>query len=477
VNNVAPLHRPAEVPQPHNIEAEQQILGMILIDNGSFDLIADLLKPELFFDPVHARIFEICASRIAKGHVASPVTLKNVLEGDEGLQQLGGPAYLARLAGASLAKVVARDYARELIEQAARRALHQSLAQAQVTLSEGLGSQEVKMGLLHGLHALPEASGEETTFSLAHALTGAADAAVRSYQGENSFLSTGLGPLDQIIKGLGPSDYCLIGGATSMGKTSLALQIAGNVAVTQSRGVCFVSLEMTKEELATRMASSVSRVPYASLRQASDMSEADFRKWIEAVNAIKDAPMHIIPKQVRDIPAIHAAARKVQRMMDGKLSLLVIDYAQLVRSGGKGRYEQMTDVSIGIKHMAGMLGVPVIALCQLSRDIGQRDDKRPQLSDIKESGQFENDADQVIFCHREGYWLQRQGPKADKSGHVTLEATAQWQADMEACHNVMELIVRKNRHGRLGTAQVGFHDATGRFWKLGERDDVREGDF
>lgn len=262
-----------------------------------------------------------------------------------------------------------------------------------------------------------------------------------------------------------------------MGKTSLALEIAANVALKQGKGVCFVSLEMTKEELATRMASSISRVPYASLRSASDMSEGDFRKWVEASRQVVDGNMHIVPKHVRDIPGIHAAARKVQRMMGDKLAIVIVDYAQLVRAAGKGRYEQMTDVSIGIKHMAGMLGVPVIALCQLSRDIGQRDDKRPQLSDIKESGQFENDADQVIFCHREGYWLQRQGPKLDKAGAVSDKAKLEWEADLQACKNTMELIVRKNRHGRLGTAQVGFHDATGRFWKLGERDDVQEGDF
>jgi replicative DNA helicase len=471
------MNMQASLPMLHSIDAEQQLLGMILINNGALDLVADILKAELFFDPVHQRIFQLAVDRIGKGHLVSPVVVKSIMESDDGLRQLGGGAYLARMAGAAISPAAARDYARLIVEMACRRALTERATEALQALSAGGDSPEVKMALLHGLHALPEASGEETTFSIGKAMMAAVDGAVKSYQGESSFLTTGIDALDRIIRGLGPSDYCLIGGATSMGKTSLALEIAGNVALKQGKGVCFVSLEMTKEELATRMASSISRVPYASLRSASDMSEGDFRKWIEASRQVVDGNMHIVPKHVRDIPGIHAAARKVQRMMGDKLALVIVDYAQLVRAAGKGRYEQMTDVSIGIKHMAGMLGVPVIALCQLSRDIGQRDDKRPQLSDIKESGQFENDADQVIFCHREGYWMQRQGPKLDKGGQVTDKAKLEWEADLQACKNTMELIVRKNRHGRLGTAQVGFHDATGRFWKLGERDDVQEGDF
>jgi replicative DNA helicase len=451
-----------------NAEAEQQVLGAILCNNAAFDLVGDVLLPEHFGDPVHARIYEICGARIAKGHLVSPVALKTILESDEGLKTLGGMGYLVRMAGAAISIGAVREYAKIIIEQACRRALAQAALEAQEALRTGSDSGDIKSGLLHALHALPEVSGDETSFSLLKAVTDAVEGAVRSYQGHSSFLTTGIGPLDRIIRGFGPGDYCVLGGATSMGKTSLALEIAGNVAVKQRKGVCFVSLEMNRTELATRMASAVARVPYSELRSASDMEESQFRKWVEASQSISDAPMRIIPKHVRDLPAIHSAARKAQRELGAVgLSLIVVDYAQLVRSGGKGRYEQMTDVSIGLKHLAGMLGVPIIALVQLSRTIGERDDKRPQLSDIKESGQFENDADQVVFCHREGYWLQRQGPRADKSGQITEKSRIDWESDMAAVKNVMELIVRKNRHGKLGTAQVGFHDATNRFWDLG----------
>lgn len=459
----------------HSVTAEQQILGTIMLNNEVFDLVSDILSVEHFFDPVHARIFELCCNRITKGHLASPVALGPIMEGEPGLKELGGPGYLIRLAGASISAKLARDYAKVIVEHACRRRLNEAAQEAVSAISAGAEAQEVKAGLLARLHALPEASGEESTASLLKAVTGAVDGAVKSYQGGQTFLKTGVAPLDAVLKGLAPGDLMILGGSTSMGKTSLALEIAKNVACDQGKGVAFVSLEMQKEELATRMISANARVPYSDIRDAASMEEADFRKWVEASQAIASAPLRIIPKQVRDIPAIHAAVRRAGRELgEAGLSLVVVDYAQLVRGTGKGRYEQMTEVSIGLKTLAGMLSVPVIALVQLSRDIGNREDKRPQLNDIKETGQFENDADQVVFCHREAYWLERRGPQPNGKGEITETAKTEWQADLAAVRNVMEIIVRKNRHGRLATAQVGFHPPTNRFWQLGQRDDVQE---
>lgn len=451
-----------------NIEAEQSVLGSILMDNRALDMVGDIVRPEFFSDPVHQRIFEVASGRVRNGHLVSPITMKLSFEGDEGLKALGGSSYFARLAGASMISAV-RDYAKQITEAYCRRALHTSAAEAASMLSEGRDSLEVKMAVQRAISALPD-GGEASSYSLAKSVTEAAERAVLAYQGETSFLKTGLPSLDRIIRGLAPGDMCLVCGATSMGKTSLALEVASNVAY-RGEGVAFVSLEMTRHELATRMISARARVPYTDLRDPSQMQEAEFRKWIEATQDVAKASMRIIPKHVRDIPAIYSAVK--QAGMDfkgGKPSLVVVDYAQLVRGAGKGRYEQMTEVSIGLKQLAGMLEVPLIALCQLSRDIGTRDDKRPQLSDIKETGQFENDADQVVFCHREGYWLERQGPRPDKSGHITEQARNEWQTDIAAVKNVMELIVRKNRHGRLATAEVGFHDATNRFWELGKQE-------
>lgn len=451
-----------------NIIAEQQILGAVLTDNSVFNQIADILRPEFFADPVHRRIYELAGGRILKGHLVSPITMKLALESDDGLKQLGGPAYLARMAGAAISGHAAPDYARQIVEAAARRALQGAAQEAQVALSGGRDSAEIKMGLLHALQSVPE-GGEESSYSLLKAVTEATQATIEAYQGNRSFLKTEIGPLDRIIKGLAPGDYCLVCGATSMGKTSLAIEIASNVAY-RGEGVVFVSLEMTRQELANRMAAAKSRIPYTDLRDPSNMPEEDFRRYIEAAREVSTGTMRIVPRTIRDIPAIHAAISKAgTTFRAGKPALAVVDYAQLVRAPGKSRLDQMVEVSIGLKQMAGLLEIPIIALCQLSRDIGKRDDKRPQLSDIKETGQFENDADQVIFCHREAYWLQRQGPTPSKDGTITDQAKLEWQADIKAVENVMELIVRKNRHGPLATAEVGFHDATNRFWELKPR--------
>jgi replicative DNA helicase len=446
------------------IEAEQQLLGAILIDNANGPKVADVLRAEHFFDPVHAEIYRVAQARIAKGHLASPVAMKAALEHHDGLKDLGGPGYLARLAGSAVSEWAAREYAGLIVEQSLKRDVERLVTAAKEGLRrEGLA--EVVLRLQHGLQALPEVKGDESTYSLLHAVTEAVKQANEAYQGRTTYLATGIPALDKIIRGLAPGDLMILGGSTSMGKTATALEIATNVA-NEGKAVAFVSLEMSKEQLATRMISARSRVPYSALRDAHQMDEKDFRSFVEAAREVSLGAMRIIPKHIRDIPAIHAACKRAGDEMGKPLSLIVVDYAQLVRGEGKTRYEQMTSVSIGLKTLGGMLNCPVVALVQLSRDIGFRDDKRPQLSDIKETGQFENDADQVVFCHRESYWLQRQGPKLTKDGKVTPEAEADHAADLKRHQNRMELIVRKNRHGRLALAEVGFHDATNRFWPL-----------
>jgi replicative DNA helicase len=458
------------------ITAEQQLLGAILLDPATLDRVSDILQPEHFLDPVHARIFSICSSRISKGHLASAAAMAGIMSDDEGLKPLGGGTYLIRLAGNAVSVSMARDYAMLMVEYACRRKLRLLAEDAGQSLSAGVDAAEVRAALQQGLYALPEASGAESSVSILKAMTNAVDQAAHAYQGNTSFLKTGVPALDQVLKGLAPGDVLLLGGATSMGKTSLALEIAANVALRAEKPgkVGFWSLEMTGEQLATRMASAVSSVPYSALRDAATMEEADFRKWIMGSQKVGEAGLRIVPRHIRDLAAGHAALRRIKREFNGQLDLAIIDYAQLVRGQGKSRFEQMTEVSIGIKALAGLLECPVIALVQLSRDIGFRDDKRPQLSDIKETGQFENDADQVVFCHREGYWLQRQGPKAGKDGSVSTEAMADFEAEVARNKNLLELIVRKNRHGALATAQVGFHEATNRFWSLGHRD-IQEG--
>ena len=462
-------------PEFVTVEAEQQLLGALLVDNRVMDRISGMLSADHFYDPLHREIWTICAGRIAKGHLASPVTIKVAMEGHEGLAQVGGPAYLARLAGASIAGTMAPDYARLIFEAWVRRELASKLDEARL----GLGGDDLPVliaKLQHALEAVPQVEGGETTYSMMSAVTEAVRGAVAAYSGTASYLSTGLTALDAIVRGLAPGDLMILGGTTSMGKTSVALEIARHVSTAGNKGVAFVSLEMSREQLATRLISASARVPYSDIRNADQMEEAAFRSWVEKSREVGAAAMQIVPKHVRDIPSIHAACKRARNQMGegAPLSLIVVDYAQLVRGEGKTRYEQMTSVSIGLKTLAGLMGCPVIGLVQLSRDIGFRDDKRPQLSDIKETGQFENDADQVVFCHREDYWLERAGPRVGKNGDITAEARADWESDLTAARNKMELIVRKNRHGRLATAQVGFHAPTNRFWSLA--DDRRDWD-
>lgn len=458
---------------PHNIEAEQQLLGAILLDNSTYHQVADMLTPAHFYEPVHAEIYRLCGQRIAKDHLASPVTMASVMEGVAGLQDLGGKSYLVRLAGASIQRSEARHYAILIIEEAARRALAEGAQEALEGIGQGVGSEEAKLRLLTRMESLPEASGQESTVSATAALAKALQTAADALDGRTTFITTGIDALDRILRGLGPGDLMILGGMPSMGKTAAAAEIAKNIA-RGGRGVAVWSLEMEDDQVMGRIAASEARVPYAEFRSPS--SQDVLRKLAAAASDLRALPLRIIPKYIRDIHAGMAAARRARRELGDNLGAIVVDYAQLVRAPGKSRYEQMTEVSIGLKTMGGLLGCPVIALCQLSREIARRDDKRPQMQDLKESGQFEQDADQIAFCHRPEYWLEREGPAPNAKGEVTMDARADWEAEMARWRNKMEFIVRKNRHGALGIVETGFHAPTNRFWSLDQTTMALEGE-
>lgn len=455
----------SRIAAPVAVEAEQQLLGALLGNNALVPKVAAIISAEHFADATHSDIFRQIVARVNTSHVASPVTLSVAMSAHPGLKELGGSSYLVRLAGAAISSFAAPDYARLVVDAWSRRTAIEAMRKGAEALSSGDDLSQAVAGVVQSLYALPREAAKEPTMSLVRATTMALEQANEAYQGRGDMLATGIGSLDRIIHGMAPGDFMVLGGATSMGKTSVALHMAQNVA-TAGKHVAFVSLEMSPEQLANRLISAQTRIAYTAIRSAETMEEDDFRKWIEGGRGVSSLPITIIPRHVRDVAGIHAACRMAAT--SAPLSLIVVDYAQLVRAEGKGIYEQMTAVSIGLKTMAGLMGVPVIGLVQLKREIEQRDNKRPQLTDIKESGQFENDADQVVFAHREGYWLERQGPKANQRGVITDEARADWEAEKARHANRMELIVRKNRHGRIGIAEVGFHEATNRFWTLGD---------
>lgn len=476
---------------PHSIEAEQQLLGAILTNNDIYDRVASVIGPKHFYDPVHARIFEIAAARIAKNNLASPVTLKAFMEDDEGLKELGGPAYLVRLAGAAISAFAVRDYAQMIYDLAVRRDLIQlgrdiAAKAAQVDVASEPREQIVEAE--QKLYKLAEQGQTESGFqSFLKAVTDAVNVANAAYQrdGGLSGVSTGLIDMDKKLGGLHPSDLLILAGRPSMGKTSLATNIAFNVAKAYRRGtlhdgtegavdggvVGFYSLEMSAEQLAARILSEAAEIPSHQIR-SGDMTETEFRRFVDAAKALEACPLYIDDTPALPISQLAARARRLKRTHG--LDVLIIDYLQLVRGTGKSenRVNEISEITMGLKAIAKELDIPVIALSQLSRQVESRDDKRPQLSDLRESGSIEQDADVVMFVYREEYYKEREKP-----GDHELDKMAVWQEEMERLHGRAEVVIGKQRHGPIGTVDLSFEGKFTRFgnlvqpWQQGGGDD------
>ncbi len=467
-------------PMPHSIEAEQQLLGAILTNNDVFDRIASIIGPQHFYDPVHARIYETAAARIAKNALASPVTIKTFLEDDEGLKELGGPAYLVRLAGSAISAFAARDYAQMIYDLAVRRELilvgrDISAKAGRVDVASEPREQIVEAE--QALYKLAEQGQSDSGFqSFLKAVTEAVNSANAAYQrdGGLSGISTGLVDLDKKLGGLHPSDLLILAGRPSMGKTALATNIAFNVAKSYKKGrkpdgsegavqggvVGFYSLEMSAEQLAARILSEASEVPSEQIRRG-DMTEQEFRRFVDAAKALESCPLYIDDTPALPISQLAARARRLKRTHG--LDVLIVDYLQLVRGTGKNenRVNEIAEISMGLKAIAKELSIPVIALSQLSRQVESREDKRPQLSDLRESGSIEQDADVVMFVYREEYYKEREKP-----GEHEMEKMAAWQAEMERLHGKAEVVIGKQRHGPIGTVDLSFEGKFTRFGNL-----------
>ena len=482
MNEIAKLDRRDRVPEedvlPHAIEAEQQLLGALLTNNEVYDRIASIIGPEHFFDPVHARIYEIAAGRIAKNALASPVTLKAFMEDDEGLKDLGGATYLARLAGAAISTFAARDYAQMIYDCAIRRELIGLGRDISARAARADHTSEPRDQIVDAeqkLYKLSEQGRTESGFqSFLKAVTDAVNVANAAYQREGGLagVSTGLVDLDKKLGGLHKSDLLILAGRPSMGKTSLATNIAFNIAKAYRRGrlsdggegavdggvVGFFSLEMSAEQLAARILSEAAEVPSEQIRRG-DMTEGEFRRFVEAAKALEACPLFIDDTPALPISQLAARARRLKRTHG--LDCLIIDYLQLVRpaTAKDSRVNEVSEITQGLKAIAKELNVPVIALSQLSRQVESREDKRPQLSDLRESGSIEQDADVVMFVFREEYYVEREKPSDDQ-----LDKIADWQARMEKLHGKAEVIIGKQRHGPIGTVELSFE---GRFTRFG----------
>ncbi len=466
---------------PHSIEAEQALLGAILVNNEAYDRVSEFLDPDHFYEPLHKRIFEAASHLIVGGHLATPVTLKAYFEHDTALEDVGGPAYLARLAAAAVATPHARDYGRAIYDLAVRRELIRLGEDIQAVAEDSpidLPPNKQIENAEASLYNLAEKGRYEGGFQpFKTSLTTALDMAAKAYQREGhlSGLSTGLRDLDAKLGGLQNSDLIILAGRPSMGKTALATNIAFNIAkayetkvnetgreeVVDGGVVAFFSLEMSAEQLATRLLAEQSGISSEKIRKGQITAD-EFQQLREATELLQSVPLYIDHTGGIAISTLAARARRLKRQVG--LNLIVVDYLQLVSSSGRirndSRVQEVTEITTGLKALAKELNVPIMALSQLSRQVENRDDKRPQLSDLRESGSIEQDADVVMFVFREEYYVERTQPREDTPEHL------QWQEKMQQVHGLAEVIIGKQRHGPTGNVQLQFQSDLTRFGDL-----------
>ncbi len=472
-------------PLPSNLEAEQALLGALMFDNGVFERLPDGLSADGFHEPFHGRLFEQIGEAVRKGRLAEPVLLADVFDHDEAFHEFGGVRYLADMVDRAPPAAHALEYARSVVETARRRALLRIGADLSFDASDGMfESRDVAERAEGEIYRVMESAGSSAgTVTFGTALTGAVDMIAAAYErdGELSGLATQLIDLDRKLGGLHPSDLLILAGRPSMGKTALATNIAFNVArryawtpdpdapngrrTTAGGIVQFFSLEMSAEQLATRILADASGVSGDRLRKG-EIDASDFGRIRDAAVELHEAPLFI--DATGGLPIAKLAARARRQKRKHGLDLIIVDYLQLVTtSGGRrdaNRVEQVSEITGALKALAKELDVPVIALSQLSRQVEQREDKRPQLSDLRESGSIEQDADCVMFVYREAYYLGRAEPREGSEEHL------KWQDDLARVQGQAEVIIGKQRHGPIGTVKLAFDDDLTRFGNLAAND-------
>jgi replicative DNA helicase len=473
----APAYRSA----PHNIEAEQGLLGAILVNNDAFYRVSDFLEPKHFFEPLHQTIYETASSLIRMGKIATPVTLKTFLPADIDIGGMTVGQYLARLAAEATTIINAQDYGRTIYDLSLRRDLihiGEDMVNVAYDAPVDFTPRTQIEDAERRLYELAESGRYDGGFQkFSQALTVAIDMAAKAFQrdGKLSGISTGLRDLDAKMGGLQHSDLVILAGRPGMGKTSLATNIAYNVAQAykaelQPDGtmkavnggvVGFFSCEMSGEQLATRIVAERSGIPSSHIRRGG-ITEADFERLRECSIELQSLPFYVDETGGISISQVMARARRLKRQKG--LDLLVIDYIQLLVGSGKrgndNRVQEITEITTSLKALAKELNVPIIALSQLSRQVENRDDKRPQLSDLRESGSIEQDADVVIFVYREEYYLAAKEPRPGTPEHE------KWQTDMGLAHGRAEVIIGKQRHGPTGTVELQFDASVTRFGDL-----------
>ena len=463
---------------PRNVEAEAALLGALMIDNRIAEDVQLKLRSEHFFERVHGRVYDAILKLLDRNMVANPVTLKPLLEADEALKELGGPAYLAQLTGNGAALIGARDFATQIYDLALLRELvgvGRDLVEKALDTSEDVDPLGQIEAAEVALYRVSEGEGEGGSVkSFLQASTMAVQVAERAFSsgGHLSGITTGLTGLNEKIGGLHNSDLMILAGRPGMGKTSLATNIAYNAAIRYVRDkedgiddaknmgapVAFFSLEMSADQLATRILAEQSGISGEALRMGK-ISRADFQNLSRAARELQNLPLYIDDTPGLTIAALRTRARRLKRRHN--IGFIVVDYLQLLQGssrGGDNRVQEISEISRGLKTLAKELNVPVLALSQLSRAVEQREDKKPQLSDLRESGSIEQDADMVLFVFREDYYVAAREPRRPMDGDDAkiFDDHAKWAMEMERVFGLAELIVAKQRHGATGKVKLRF---------------------
>jgi replicative DNA helicase len=472
---------------PHNVEAEAALLGALMIDNRLAEDIQLKLRPDHFFEPLHARIYEQILKLIDRNMIASPVTLRPLFDADEEMKELGGPSYLAQLTSSGAAIIGARDFAEQIYELALLRALigvGREMVENALDTSEDVDPKgQIEQAEAALYRVAEEGGGASSVKTFAEATRLAVQMAEKALNsgGGLSGLTTGLDSINAKTGGLHHSDLLILAGRPGMGKSALATNIAFNtarryvqdmedgIAPEKSAGapVALFSLEMSADQLATRILAENSGISSENLRMGK-ISQQDFRNLARAAADLESLPLYIDDTPGLTIAALRTRARRLKRQRG--IGLVIVDYLQLLQGAGKpggdqNRVQEISEISRGLKTLAKELNVPVMALSQLSRAVEQREDKRPQLSDLRESGSIEQDADIVLFIYREEYYVASREPKRPIDGDDAKvhDAHQEWARDMERVYGMAELIIGKQRHGATGKVKLKFESKITRF--------------
>ena len=483
---------------PANVEAEAALLGALMVDNRLVEDVQIRLKAHHFFEPLHGRIYDAVLRLTDKNMIANPVTLRPMFDADEAMREVGGPAYLAQLTGSGAAVIGARDFAAQIYDLALLRAL------------VGVGREMVEGALDTSEDVAPLAQIERAETELYRvAEEGGSEGKVKSFAeasmesiknielalqngGHLSGVTTGLDGINTKIGGLHRSDLTILAGRPGMGKTSLATNMAFSAAQRFIRdqedgidpaksagaGVAFFSLEMSADQLATRILAEQSGISSENLRTGK-ISRQEFQQLARAAGELSSLPLYIDDTPGLTIAALRTRSRRLKRQKG--IGMIVVDYLQLLSGSGRGsasenRVQEISEISRGLKQLAKELNVPVLALSQLSRAVEQREDKKPMLSDLRESGSIEQDADIVLFVYREDYYVAAREPKRAMDGDdaKVFEAHEQWQRDMERVYGTAELIVAKQRHGSTGKVRMRFDARVTKFSDAADEDYLPE---